>query len=91
MRGKHGAGGGVAVGEELLFKLDDSSTPGWARVKLLGEARPVGPGRVYRVEVIGVLRPDVDGRSPKLGSKRTVAARNLAGERLLFREEEVAL
>ena len=68
-----------------LFKLDDSSNPGQARVRVIkrlntGEARAtkaVTGYDLYRVEVLEVTKPSSFAANPRPGQKRTVSAKHL--------------
>lgn len=54
----------------MLFKLDDRSDPGLARVKVLGKTRIVMGRQLCRIEVQETIKPGL--RKVKVGQKLDV-------------------
>lgn len=75
-------------GDTARFRLDDTDDPGWARVRILATTEGILGLPTYRVEVLEVLKAGAS-RSPRRGSKLTVAAVDLGGETRLFPDPEV--
>jgi hypothetical protein len=67
----------IGIGQTATFKLDDTPTPGFAKVKLLGQTKVMGI-QGWRVEVIEIIRPS-QFRKLKVGRKLVVAEKHLSG------------
>lgn len=55
-----------------IFRLDDSETPGLARVELLKERPSIGNCRIWRVRVLDIVKPSAIRRC-KVGQTLDVA------------------
>lgn len=77
----------LSVGQIARFRLDDTDDPGWARVRILEQVPGILGLPTYRVEVVDVIKPGCS-RSPRRGSKLTVAAVDLAGDIRLYPDKE---
>lgn len=78
----------LSVGQTARFRLDDTDNPGWAKVRILKQVKGVVGLPTYEVEVLEVIKPSC-ARTPRRGSKLTVAARDFGGQTRLFADEGV--
>ena len=60
-----------------IFKVDDSSNPGLAKVKILKRTRVILGKAVFSVEVLEVIRPSTS-RKLKVGQKLEVSEKLLS-------------
>lgn len=69
-----------APNSEAVFKLDDSQTPGFARVRIMGQASVMLKGAqhaLWRVEVVEIIRPSTI-RRVRPGQKLNVSEKHLS-------------
>ncbi len=62
--------------ETAIFKLDDSSTPGLAKVELLKQKPAIMGRRIFKVRVLEVVKPSTMRRC-KVGQTLDVAESHL--------------